>query len=453
MYLEFPRRNRFCDGLTRRDFFKVGAVTAAGFGLPNLLGLQAAGAVRAQPKARSVILLFMGGGASHLDTFDLKPDAPAEIRGGFNPIATNVPGIAICERLPLIARQMDRVAVLRSVHHETSIHEVGAHYMLTGWMPSTVIFGNEHPSLGSVVAREKGGSVATPYVVLRGPEQIVNRYHGAAFLEKAHNPLTIKVPTFADSDLPPPEGTTLSDGLTTVRMDKRRTLLHTLDIVRRQRDLPEDSNLASADRFQQKALDMVTSSRASAAFDLSREPEAVRDRFGRNLLGQGCLLARRLVEAGVCFVTISRGGWDTHANNHEALDEERLPELDQAFSALLQDLHDHGLLESTLVIWSGEFGRTPKINKAAGRDHWPNVMTLCLAGGGVRGGQVLGASDARAELPAQRPVTPEDVWATMFHLLGIDWHRWYKVPEGFEFRAVPGMVPILPHGEPIPELF
>jgi hypothetical protein len=449
MHLAFANRRRYCDGVSRRDFLKIGTLAAAGFGLEDLLRLQAAGAVSPSATALAVILLHMGGGASHLDTFDPKPAAPVEFRGPFAAIPTNVPGLSICEHLPLISCQMKKLAVLRAVHHTQPEHQQAAHYMLTGWMPSAVVFGNEHPSLGSVVAHETRERLATPYVVVRGPEVLVNRHHGAAFLPRAYNPLTIHAAVDA-SDLTPPSGTVRPASVTHSRLAERRTLLDTLDPVR-----PE----ASAERsiqgitgYRQRALDMATSPRASAAFDLSREPHAVRCRYGRNMLGQGCLLARRLVEAGVRFVTISRGGWDTHKDNFKLLAEARLPELDQALSALLEDLDGRGLLQSTLVIWSGEFGRTPRINKDAGRDHWTRVMCMCLAGGGIRGGQAVGASDARAEEPSERPVTPEDVWATMYSLLGIDWRRWYTVPESFEFRTVPRRVPILAVGEPIREL-
>jgi uncharacterized protein (DUF1501 family) len=441
---------RPCDRTTRRDFLKVGALTAAGLGLKDYLKLQAAGAVSPKARAQAVILLYMGGGASHLDTFDPKPAAPAEYRGTFGAIPSNVPGLSVCEHLTSTARHMDKIAVLRAVHHTQPEHQQAAHYMLTGWMPSAVVFSNEHPSMGSVVAKEQGGRTATPYVVLRGPEILVNRHHGAAFLARQYNPLTIQAP-FDMTDLAAPLGTVLADGVSVGRMGERRVLLEAMDYVQRREALWQRQT-AGADAFRGKALDMASSPRASSAFDLSREPDRVKARYGRNMLGLGCLLARRLVEAGVRFVTISRGGWDTHKDNFKLLERDRLPELDRALSALLEDLHGRGLLQSTLVIWSGEFGRTPRINKDAGRDHWAQAMSICLAGGGVRGGQAVGASDARAEEPAERPVTPEDVWATMYSLLGIDCGQSYTVPEGFEFRTVPRRTTILSTGNVIPEL-
>jgi hypothetical protein len=444
----FPANHRFCDGISRRDFIKVGALTSAGFGLADFLRLKEAGAVSERARAKSVILLYMGGGASHIDTFDLKPDAPSEYRGTFKPIPTNVPGISICEHLPLIAKQMDKMALVRSVHHVQDEHQQAAHFMLTGWMPSQVVFGNEHPSLGSVVAKETSGRFALPYVVIKDPAILVNRHHGASFLGGAYDPFVVQTP-WKTEDIPAPPDTTLPSGITTSRMSKRRGLLRAVDSLLRRREL---EGFQSADKHQEKVFDMMTSPQTVSAFDLSQESEKLRFRYGNSLLGQACLLARRLVEAGARFVTISKGGWDTHAYNFEMLDEELLPWLDRALSSLIEDLHERGLLDSTLVIWNGEFGRTPKINKDAGRDHWPSVMTMCLAGGGIQGGQVIGASDARGEFPVERPVTPQDVWVTMYHLLGINWRREYDVPETFEFKSIPRRSPILPQGEPIREL-
>jgi hypothetical protein len=444
------RRARYCDGLARRDFLAAGALGIGSLGLADLLQLEV-GAAPARKRPLSVILLFMGGGASHLDTFDLKPDAPAEYRGMFRPIRTSVPGIEISDGLPKLARQMHHMALIRSITHPQDEHQQAAHFMLTGWMPGGVVFNNEHPSLGSVVAREVGAGATLPYVVIRDPAVFVNRHHGASFLGAAFNPLHVQAP-FRATNVEPPEDLVAAPGLNGERIARRRTLSDGLD-----RDLTArlgggDDGLQAASATQQRAFDLLTSARGAGAFDLTRETEKVRDRYGRTLLGQGCLMARRLVESGVRFVTISRGGWDTHADNFEAMDEELLPDLDSSLSALLEDLHRRGLLESTLVLWSGEFGRTPKMNKDGGRDHWPFVMTLAAAGGGIRAGQVVGASDARAEYPAERPLRPEDVWATMFHLLGIEHHSEYSVPESFEFKAVPRRVPILGVGEPIREL-
>lgn len=231
-------------------------------------------------------------------------------------------------------------------------------------------------------------------------------------------------------------------------MRDRRSLVQTIDRRLRRRDEQANAGRDGYDHYKKKAFDILTSPQAAIAFDFSREPDRIRERYGRNMLGQGCLLARRLVDSGVRFVTISKGGWDTHQYNFEKLDEVLLPQLDRALSALLEDLHQRGLLESTLVVWNDEFGRTPIINKDSGRDHWPDVMTIGLAGGGISGGQMIGRSDEHAAFPQDHPVTPEDVWATMYHQFGIDWMRMYNVPESREFSTVP----ILPYGTPIWEL-
>ena len=452
---------------TRRSFIEVSAGALGGFGIGGSIppGWLSAAPHTTRPKA--VIQLYMGGGASQIDSFDPKPHAPSEIRGPFEPIATSLPGVTVTEHLPRMSQQLDKMALLRSVHHVQSEHQQAAHYMLTGWMPSRVVFKNEHPSLGSVVVHETGDRQSMPpYVVLKDPPTLVNRHHGSAFLHRGCEPFQIKIPSrlvdtnndgqgdiFKAEDIPPPRNmTTRVNGLTIDRIRQRRNLLQAYDRIQSRRDELQRRATTPVSHYEQKAFDIVTSNKAVTAFDLSQEPDRVRDRYGRSLLGQSCLMARRLVDAGVVFVTVSRGGWDTHKDNFNALQHELLPELDLAMSALLQDLHDRGMLESTLVIWSGEFGRTPRVNKDIGRDHWPGVMTMGLAGGGIPGGQVIGQSDRISAEPVERPVTPEDVWATMYHQLGIDWRRTYQVPREFEFKSVPQMVPILPRGLPIPEL-
>ncbi len=440
----------YCDGIRRRDFLAAGALTTLGLSLPDLWALEAQAAPAARQE-RAVIMLFMGGGASHLDTFDLKPEAPSEYRGQFRPIETRVSGMQFCDGLPLLAQQAHHLAVVRSVHHPQDEHQQAAHFMLTGWMPSTVVFGNEHPSIGSVVAQETALHVPAPYVVIKDPAVFVNRHHGAAFLNSAANPILVQAPFGARDVVPPPELSRALD-MNDARVRRRRALAEGLDARLLRRTGGADPGLSAAGIYRDKALDLLTSANGLGAFDLTREPEKVRERYGYTLLGQGCLMARRLVEAGVRFITISRGGWDTHAHNFEAMDEELLPDLDRSFSALVGDLSQRGLLDSTVVIWNGEFGRTPQINKDAGRDHWPHVMTMVLAGGGIPGGQIVGASDDRAEYPRERPVRPEDIWATLYRMLGIDPNREYAVPESFEFRSVGRRAPILGSGAPLPEL-
>ncbi|MAV36276.1 MAG: hypothetical protein CMJ59_12560 [Planctomycetaceae bacterium] len=452
---------------SRRDFVKLSAAATTGLGMAHWLRLQAAGAITPQAPPKAVIQLYMGGGASQIDSFDPKPHAPSELRGPFETIASCLPGIRVTDQLPRMATQLDKMALLRAVHHGQSEHQQAAHYMLTGWMPSRVVFKNEHPSLGSVVVHETGDRLSMPpYVVLRDPARLVNRHHGSAFLSRDCDPFEMVVPCrladvnadgqgdiYKAEEIPPPRNlSSRVSGLSVSRIRERRRLLRAYDRLRKQRDDAQAKAAAAVDHYEQKAFDIVTSQKAVTAFDLSREPARVRDRYGRSLLGQSCLLARRLVDAGVLFVTVSRGGWDTHKDNFNTLQNELLPELDIAMSALLEDLSDRGMLERTLVLWSGEFGRTPRVNKDVGRDHWPAVMTMGLAGGGVPGGQVIGQSDAHSAQPVDRALTPEDVWTTMYHHLGIDWRRSYQVPSGFEFKSVPPMVPILPRGTPIAEL-
>ncbi len=452
---------------SRRGFLQISAGTLGGWGFATALPNGRLGAALPATRPKAVIQLYMGGGASQIDSFDPKPLAPSEIRGPFEPIATTLPGIAVTEHLPRMSRHLDKMALLRSVHHVQSEHQQAAHYMLTGWMPSRVVFKNEHPSLGSVVVHETGDQQSMPpYVVLKDPPTLVNRHHGSAFLHRGCEPFQIKIPSrlvdtnndgqgdiFKAEDIPPPRNMTARvAGLTIDRIRQRRELLRAYDRIQAGRDELQHRATTPVTHYEQKAFDIVTSNKAVTAFDLSHEPDSVRDRYGRSLLGQSCLMARRLVDAGVLFVTVSRGGWDTHKDNFNALQNQLLPELDLAMSALLQDLHDRGMLESTLVVWSGEFGRTPRVNKDVGRDHWPGVMTMGLAGGGIPGGQVIGKSDRISAAPIDSPVTPEDVWATMYHQLGIDWRQTYRVPREFEFKSVPEMVPILPRGMPIPEL-
>ena len=457
----------FRNSSTRRGFLEVAGGLFGGCSIGSSSALGWLNATTTGTRPRAVIQLYMGGGASQIDSFDPKPHAPSEIRGPFEPISTALPGVTVTEHLPHMSRHLDKMTLLRSVHHGQSEHQQAAHYMLTGWMPSRVVFKNEHPSLGSVVVNETGDRQSMPpYVVLKDPPTLVNRHHGAAFLHRGCQPFQIKIPSrlvdtnndgqgdiFKAEDIPPPRNMTARvNGLTIDRIRQRRELVRAYDRIQATRDELQRRTTTPVSHYEQKAFDIVTSNKAVTAFDLALEPDTVRDRYGRTLLGQSCLMARRLVDAGVLFVTVSRGGWDTHKDNFNALQNQLLPELDLALSALLEDLHDRGMLESTLILWSGEFGRTPRVNKDIGRDHWPGVMTMGLAGGGISGGQVIGKSDRISAEPVERPLTPEDVWATMYHQLGIDWRRTYRVPREFEFKSVPAMVPILPRGMPIREL-
>ena len=431
---------RTCDGVSRRSFLKAGFLGLAGLSLADVLRLRAEQAARGEAtKDTSVILIWKGGGPSHIDTWDLKPNAPAEYRGEFKPIKTNVSGIEISEHLPLSARQMDKYSILRSVTHGDAGHESATHLLLTGYKPTNDIPSNEMPSYGSIVAKERGPrqpGVPAYIAVPRAP-----RSTAAAYLGVAYNPFAVGAdPNQSNFSV---QNLTLPNGISMARLEKRKQLLQSVDTLKREVD--QTGLMDGLDAFTKKAFEMVTSPAAQRAFDMNKETDKIRDQYGRSTLGQSMLLARRLIEAGVTFVTVDAGGWDTHANNFEALKKQKLPQFDTAWSALVQDMHQRGLLKNTLVLVWGEFGRTPRINKDAGRDHWPGAMSVVLAGGGLQMGQSIGQSDAKAEYAKERPLTPEDVLSTMYHVLGIDQNKEY-------YNEAQRPVKILNTGEPIKEL-
>jgi uncharacterized protein (DUF1501 family) len=423
----------FCDGLSRRNLLRLGVAAPFGLGvtLPALLERQALAAAKGDAKQNvSLIILFLKGGLSTIDTFDLKPNAPAEFRGEFSPIATNVSGIQIGEHLPRVARQMDKFSLVRSFAHHNSDHGPADHYMLTGYFPPAgfnpnLSPNNLRPSFGSVIARKLGprGSVP-PYVCL--PRMHASA--GAAYLGPAAAPFVIdadpSAPGFSVPDLAPPPA------LDAGRLDRRRELLGKVDRFQKTAESQVNAGARNANVFRQRAVELMTSPAAKKAFDISAESDKLRDEYGRTSLGQSCLMARRLVEAGVRCVTIDHTNWDTHDNNFSVLKNDLLPHLDAGLSTLFRDLAERSLLETTLVVVTGEFGRTPRINANAGRDHWGPGFTVALAGGGVKGGRVVGASTARAEKPATAPHGPEDLAATMFHLLGLNPDEEFYTPEG-----------------------
>ena len=425
------RSNKSCDGIDRRDFLRIGAVGMLGFnlGLPGLLAQQARTA--ANPKSDvSLILVFLKGGLSTIDTFDLKPDAPSDIRGEFKSIPTNVPGIRIGELLTKTAQQMDKLSLIRSFGHRSSDHGPADHYMLTGYHPrasfnANLTPNNQFPSHGSIIAQKLGprGSVP-PYVCL----PMMHASAGSAYLGAASVPFVIESdpgsPGFSVPDLAPPITLDAS------RLAARRELLAKVDRYQHQAEVAANASARSVSVFGQKAFDLMTSPAAKRAFDISAEPDKLRDEYGRNTLGQSCLMARRLVEAGVRCVTISHSNWDTHSDNFGVLKDQLLPKLDGAIATLFRDLSDRGLLNKTMVIVSGEFGRTPRINKDAGRDHWSKCFTVAVGGGGIKGGRVVGTSDAWAQEPAENPYGPEDLSATMYQLLGINPKDELRTPEG-----------------------
>ncbi|SIO06234.1 Protein of unknown function [Singulisphaera sp. GP187] len=426
-----------CRGPSRRDMLRAGLFGVSGLGLGDLLRLRALSSEsvgQGTERASNCILIWLAGGASHLDTFDPKPDAPVNVRGEFKPIDTAVPGLKISEVFPKFATMMDRVTLIRSVTSPEADHDRAAHHLLTGYRPSTSVV---YPSYGSVVAkaREAKRGLLPPYVAV--PDAPL--FSSSGYLTPAYDPFAVtgdpNQANFRVSNLTPPDRVTLD------RLRRRRSMVKTLDAFAH--EVATTPLTDSRDQFADQAYDLLTSSAAQAAFRLDNEPEYVRTRYGRTPLGQSCLLARRLVEAGVSFVTLNdRGmgplGWDTHQQNFPTIKNTLAPPLDQGLSALLQDLEERGLLDRTLVVLMGEFGRTPKINGNAGRDHHGRANCAVLAGAGLPRGLVLGKTDAGGDAPADQPVTPSDLAATIYTALGIDPNLQFETPDGRPIRLVDG---------------
>lgn len=430
-----------CDGVSRRSFLRAGALTFGGLTIANAMRQQAMAGENgaAAGKCTNVILIWQGGGPSHLDMWDLKPNAPSEFRGTFNPIKTNVSGYHVGEHMPKIAKICDKLSILRSVTHPDGGHESASHCLLTGYKPTNDIPAQEMPSYGSIVSKELGpkkagfpGYVAVP---------TAPRSSAAAYLGVGYNPFeTHGDPNSKDFKV---RNLQAAGGISLERMKNRRAMLKQFDTLRR--DADASGLIEGMDSFSEQAFELVTSPKVQEAFDLNREDDALRERYGRNNWGQSLLLSRRLVESGVRFVTMNMGGWDTHTNNFEELKKNKLPNFDAGYSALIEDLYQRGLLDTTMVLVWGEFGRTPRINATAGRDHWPNVFSVVMAGGGLKRGVVVGESDARAEFPKDRPISPQDVLATMYHKLGINREKTYS-------NEADRPVEILSAGEPIAEI-
>ena len=439
--LSLPGKSvRTCEGLSRREWLRAGGLSAVGLSLPGLLRGRADAEenhAASRPddgvfgRAKSCIVCFLFGAPAHQDVWDLKPEAPAEIRGEFQPIASNVPGILLGEHVPRIAQTAHRFALVRSVAHPDNVHTVAMHYMLTGQRHAEPATNPQNkptdfPTFGAVVQKLRPRGDLPSGISLNAPANQVSANNHifpgffAGWLGSDYDPLFVPQDPSAADFAPFPS---LEDAAV-ARFASRRGLLSVVDEQRR--ELEQVSGVRTFDENYQKAFRLVTSAAARRAFDLAPESEPLRDRYGRNAFGQGCLLARRLVEAGVGLVTINWARddafWDTHADNFRLLKESLLPPFDLGFSALLEDLDERGLLDETLVVCLGEFGRTPRINAAAGRDHWAPCNSVLLAGAGIRGGQVLGASDRIAAYPADAPVSPTDLSATIYHALGIDRH-------------------------------
>lgn len=411
----------------RRHFLKIGGLAFAGINLPRLLATEGGN------REVACIVLFQNGGASQLDTFDPKPDAPSEVRGTFKPISTSVPGVQISELLPRTAKVMHKFSVIRSMHSDEAIHERARQYIFSGTRPRNDLL---QPSYGSVMAKEFGPKNGLPpFVVI--PEKDVSAEGG--FLGPSYDPFVSGNPnakTFSVKDLTIPLGMPLEEA------QARKHLLSALDTEFK--SVEEYPLIDSMDEFYQKAFDLISSPAAKKAFNIADEPGKLRDAYGRTAVGQGCLLARRLIESGVRLATVFHGGYDTHVE-HEKRTKPLTAEFDQAFPVLIEDLEQRGMLANTLVLVIGDFGRTPKINFSGGRDHWPRGFSVALAGLGIQGGRVIGKTDQTASEPVERPVTIEDLGATVYKALGIDVTK--------EYHANGRPVRISKDGKPVGELF
>jgi uncharacterized protein (DUF1501 family) len=450
-----PGRN--CQGMTRRTALKAGFLGLGGLSLPSILRARAEGT--ADSRDTACILIWLDGGPSQLETYDPKPEAPSEYRGPFAAIRTRVPGIQLCEMLPQHARHADKMVFVRSLHHDNGDHFAGAHWMLTGRFGSNAAnLPQKYPSVGSYVSRVRGANKPglPAYVGLPAAQSVYlfPGYMGAAYLGGAYNPFdvdreqkylagnsTIRIGT--------PRWLTQFNKAATDRLGDRKTLLSAFDGMRRGVDA---SGLAdSLDRYQQQAMDMVLGGRARTAFDLDKEEPRTADRYGTGPWGRYTLMARRLVEAGVTFVTVDMPHWDDHSNIKVGHGYKLSP-LDRAVGGLMQDLHDRSMLDRVLVVVMGEFGRTPRINTGQpgipipGRDHWGGAISAMLAGGGLRGGQVIGATNAKGEHPVKHALKPADLLATVYKVMGIDPKQSFKDHTGRP-------IPILDEGKPIEEAF
>jgi Protein of unknown function (DUF1501) len=452
--LDLGSSGHYCDGVNRRSFLKLGVAGMATAGMPELLRAKESGSAG---KDTSAILIWLDGGPGHLDMYDMKPEAPEEYRGIWKPIRTKVPGFDITELFPRQAQVTDKFSMVRSLHHDTGDHFAGGHRMLTTKDMGVSGANNpqKFPGIGAIVNRAVGprvrgmpGYTATPHAASIG---LAPGYFGGHMIGKQHDPFVTGDPSGANFRV---QNLNLANGLTLEKMDDRKTLLRHFDTQRS--SLDGNPTAAAMDRFSQEAYEFITGPTAREAFAIGKEPTRLRDAYGRDSWGQSTLLARRLVEAGSTFVTVHFGGWDHHWDLKKGY-ENYLPKVDRAVSALFADLDDRGLLDTTLVVLCGEFSRTPKMNDGGnggppmsqgtpGRDHWGNAMFCLMGGGGVKGGRVIGSTDAKGTAPKSRPVTPSNIHATIYQVLGIDPKLQLLDPSGRPTN-------VLDDPEPIAELF
>lgn len=446
------RTARYCDGVSRRSFLQLGVAGVASVSFADVLRAKARSvAAGAKPKDTAVILLWLDGGPSHMDTYDMKPDAPPEFRGFWRPMKTNVPGIEISELFPRQAKAADKFSIIRSLYHNDGDHFGGAHRMLTGRAGvNGASMAAKAPAFGAIAGKVCGARKhgMPPYIAVPYASSVGLRpgYFGGNYLGREYDPFETggdpNSANFRVSNFDLPQGLTLD------RLKSRRGLMLELDRMRSAADLSK--TMDAMDKFDRQAFEFISGDTARKAFDLSNEPANLRDQYGRNSFGQSTLLARRLVEAGATFVTVNFGGWDHHWNLQTGY-QNNLPQVDAAVSSLFEDLAQRGLLEKVLVMMCGEFSRTPRINNglgqgAPGRDHWGNAMSCLIGGGGVKGGRIVGSTNRLGEMPVQRPVTPQDLHATIYQVLGVDPYIKFLDRSG---RPVPA----IDNGAAISELF
>jgi hypothetical protein len=428
----FPTRDANCERRSRRDFMlEVGSLGALGLSLPMLLRARTAQAASKNTET-NCILIWTRGGTSHHDTLDPKPDASPEIRGDFGVIDTALPGIKFSDQVPGFAKHLERFSVMRNLNPMNGSHGTADAIMMSGHRFNPAV---TYPCFGSVVAKEMGYRNELPPFVQIG-DNVDRRFNGglAGYLGIANNPFELpgdpSSKSFTVRDVTPPAGITLA------RIDRRREALKTIDRLQRELETQSEA-LAAMDEYYQNAFSMITAPETQKAFDLNRESAKTRDGYGRTNMGQSCLLARRLIEAGTRFVTVTSGGWDTHQKNFTAL-KTLLPPIDQAFPALVNDLRERGLLDTTLVVWLTDFGRTPIVNSAAGRDHWSTASMLCMAGAGTPAGQVIGKTDETGARPVDVEWYPADVAATIYTKMGIPLDTFHTTPDGRPIRLCEG---------------
>ncbi len=435
----FPESLRTCNGMSRRNLLQVGTLAGLGVSLPHLLAQQAI----AKTKGNRVggknsadvncILIWTQGGTSHHDTFDPKPQAPINVKGEYGVIDTSVPGVQFTEIVPRMARELGRFAVLRGWNPMNGGHGIADQHLMSGRAFNPAM---HYPTIGSVISHERGFKTAMPPFIQLGNN--VDRSFGggkAGILGLEHNAFEILADPNADNfvvrDITPP------NGITNERVDRRKRVLGLVDSLQRQSSL-QPTEFEALDENYKTALEMITAQETRRAFQLEKEDPKLREQYGRNTFGQKCLLARRLIEAGVRFVTVSDGGWDTHQNNFSSLKSSLVPRIDQGLPQLLIDLEQRGLLEKTLVVWLTDFGRTPKINSASGRDHWASAGFAIMAGAGIPGGSVLGATDDEGSQPIRNQYFSEDIVATIYHKLGLPLDLHAQSPDGRPVRLIEG---------------